>query len=222
MRLNKYLAQNSGISRRQADELISRSRVKVNDKTAIIGGQVGDNDNVLVDNKPVNTVEFTYIALNKPTNYVCSRAHQGDTPTIYELLPEELRVLKTVGRLDRESSGIILLTNDGDFALQMTHPNYYKVKRYEVKLSQPLEPLHQQMIGDFGIDLDDGKSRLGLERRTDDRKEWVVTMSEGRNRQIRRTFKALGYTVIGLHRTDFGPYNIGNLKPGDFETVTKK
>lgn len=221
MRLNKYLAQNSGISRRQADELISRGRVQVDGKIAVLGGQVGEGSIVLVDNKPVTTVAFVYLALHKPRGYVCSRRSQGDSPTVYELLPSQYRSLKTVGRLDRDSSGIILLTNDGDFAQQMTHPSHYKVKRYEVSLDKPLEPLHQQMVGDFGVDLPDGKSQLGLERQSDDRLSWVVTMSEGRNRQIRRTFAALGYTVTRLHRTDFGPYHLGDLRSGSFEPVSQ-
>jgi len=220
MRLNKYLAQNSGISRRQADELISRGRVRIDGQVAIIGAQVTKDSTVLVDDKPVQPAASIYLAFNKPRGYVCSRRRQGDSSTIYELLPPEYRTLKTVGRLDRDSSGLILLTNDGDFAQQMTHPSYYKVKRYEVSLDKALEPLHQQMIGDFGVNLDDGRSQLTLERRSDDRLDWTVTMSEGRNRQIRRTFAALGYVVTDLHRTDFGAYHLGNLKPGKFEIVS--
>ena len=152
--------------------------------------------------------------------YVCSRRAQGDSPTIYELLPTEYRKLKTVGRLDRDSSGLILLTNDGDFAQRMTHPSYRKIKQYDVVLDRPLEPLHQQMISDFGVDLDDGKSQLTLERQSDDRTEWQVTMSEGRNRQIRRTFTAVGYTVIALHRTKFGNYSLDELASGKFKEVS--
>lgn len=219
-RLNKFLALHSGISRRQADELIEKGKVTVNGHLAIIGGRVNPGDTVAVNGKPVDTAtELVYIALHKPTNYVCSRKQQGESPTIYDLLPTRYHTLKPVGRLDRDSSGIILLTNDGDFALQMTHPRYAKVKRYEVTLDHKLEPLHQQMISDFGIDLDDGKSRLTLERVDDDRKDWIVTMGEGRNRQIRRTFGSLGYTVTALHRTNFGNYSLGTLATGAFEPV---
>ncbi|RYX78032.1 rRNA pseudouridine synthase, partial [bacterium] len=130
--------------------------------------------------------------------------------------------LKPVGRLDRDSSGLILLTNDGDFAYEMTHPKFIKTKIYQVTLGHDLEPLHQQMISDHGINLEDGVSKLQLERRSDDeRKTWTVTMHEGRNRQIRRTFSSLGYDVIKLHRTDFGPYTLGNLESGKLEIVTK-
>lgn len=114
-----------------------------------------------------------------------------------------------------------MLTNDGDFAFKMTHPKFTKVKIYEVELDQSLQPLHQQMISDFGIDLPDGRSQLGLEKMDDQRKKWRVMMTEGRNRQIRRTFGALGYAVVSLHRTDFGPYRLDGLKSGDFTEVQK-
>ncbi|HAC55868.1 TPA: ribosomal large subunit pseudouridine synthase B, partial [Candidatus Saccharibacteria bacterium] len=151
----------------------------------------------------------TYLLLNKPVGYVCSRRRQGDTPTIYELLNPDQQRLKAVGRLDRDSSGILLLTDDGDFAHQMTHPSFAKRKVYEIKLDRDLEPLHQQMINDYGVTLEDGQSKLQLERLSEDERwSWRVVMSEGRNRQIRRTFAALGYTVTRLHRTAFGPYTL--------------
>lgn len=221
LRLNKYLALHLGLSRRQADELIEKGNVSVNGHTAVIGARIVSSDKVSVKGRPVDaSTAHIYLALNKPANYVCSRKQQGDSPTIYELLPHKYHSLKPVGRLDRDSSGIILLTNDGDFALRMTHPRFAKVKRYQVTLNHALEPLHQQIIGDFGVDLDDGSSKLGLERVDDSRKNWIVTMSEGRNRQIRRTFAALGYTVVKLHRTHFGNYELSGLKIGEFTEVS--
>ena len=222
VRLNKYLALHAGISRREADEFITKGKVAINGRSAIIGARVGKGDAVTLDGKPVlGETAYVYLMMHKPVGYVCSRRQQGDNPTIYSLLPEHYHSLKPVGRLDRDSSGLILLTNDGDFAQQMTHPRYYKVKRYEVILDTPLEPLHQQMISDFGIELEDGKSQLTLERQSDDRTKWIVVMSEGRNRQIRRTFASLGYAVAELHRTNFGPYTLGDLAEGSFETVSK-
>lgn len=222
MRLNKYLALNSGLSRRQADELIERGYVTINGEKAQLGAQVHPGDTVQVKDKDVAPdTAFIYLALHKPVGYVCSRKQQGENPTIYELVPRQYHSLKPVGRLDRDSSGLLLLTNDGDFAHQMTHPSHYKVKRYEVTIDRGLEPLHQQMINDFGVDLPDGKSQLTLERITDDRQQWVITMTEGRNRQIRRTFAALGYAVTALHRTDFGPYHIGNLPAGEYQEVSR-
>ena len=221
LRLNKYLALQLGISRREADNLIDQKKVAINNVTATLGARFSENDKITVDSKQINkSVDYQYIALNKPVGYVCSRKRQGDNPTIYDLLPEKYHHLKPVGRLDRNSSGIILMTNDGDFAYQMTHPSFHKTKIYNVRLENSLAPLHQQMISDQGIALDDGTSKLLLERMSEtDRKSWIITMHEGRNRQIRRTFGALGYTVNKLHRTNFGNYALGDIKPGEFEFV---
>jgi 23S rRNA pseudouridine2605 synthase len=219
-RLNKHLALILGISRREADSYISAGRVTVNDTAAVLGARIEDNDVIALDGKEVaKSRSYQYVLLNKPIGYVCSRKSQG-APTVYELLPAELKDLKTVGRLDKDSSGLIILTNDGDFAFEMTHPKFHKTKVYKIRLDRDLEPLHQQMISDYGVTLDDGPSKLMLERLSDtSRKEWTVTMSEGRNRQIRRTFTALGYTVTKLHRTNFGSYSLGDIKPGEFNIV---
>lgn len=222
-RLNKYLALNLGVSRREADSLIEQGQIRVGGVTATLGSRVSPGDTVTVNNKPLqDNVPFRYIMLHKPAGYVSSRRAQGEHPTIYSLLPDELHTLKPVGRLDKDTSGLILLTNDGDFAYQMTHPKFYKTKVYEAKLDRELEPLHQQMISDIGIQLEDGKSQLHLERLSDNnRKEWQVTMTEGRNRQIRRTFAALGYIVTKLHRTHFGTYSLAKLDIGEYRTINK-
>ena len=221
LRLNKFLATNLGVSRREADNLISAGKVLVNKKPAEIGARIEDTDEVVVDGKIISSVSLVYLALNKPAGYVCSRKRQGDTPTMYELLPEEYQSLKSVGRLDKDSSGLILLTNDGDFAFQMTHPKFVKTKIYEAHIDRELEPLHQQMIADFGVQLPDGRSQLGLEKLDDTRTFWRITMSEGRNRQIRRTFEALGYKVTALHRTNFGRYGLSGLESGKYIEVPK-
>ena len=221
-RLNKYIATNFGVSRREADLLIQQGKVMINGTKAEIGQRVEDGDKVTISGKNVTEQKLIYLALNKPVGYVCSRKRQGDTPTIFELLPEKYQSLKNVGRLDRDSSGLILLTNDGDFAFQMTHPKFVKTKVYEVEIDRELEPLHQQMISDFGVDLPDGRSQLGLARLSDNnRRQWQVTMSEGRNRQIRRTFDALGYKVVALHRIKFGVYELSGLPEGEFTEVQK-
>lgn len=221
LRLNKYIATNLGVSRREADNLITAGKVLVNNKPAEIGGRISEKDIVVVDGKKIVPDKLIYLALNKPVGYVCSRRRQGDTPTIYELLPEQYQALKSVGRLDKDSSGLILLTNDGDFTFRMTHPSFVKTKIYEVRLDRALEPLHQQMVADFGVQLPDGRSQLGLEKLDDERTFWRVTMSEGRNRQIRRTFDALGYKVVALHRTDFGRYSLDGLAGGKFVEVPR-
>ena len=250
LRLNKFLAERIGVSRREADELISAGKITVNDEVASLGFCLTTPENI--DNFPKVcyngkivplSADFLYLAFNKPVGYVCSRRAQGDTPTLYALLPKEYQKLKTVGRLDKDSSGLILLTNDGDFAFQMTHPKFRKTKVYEVKLDRPLAPLHQQMISDFGVEIGDGISKfkiikneaLNAEPETnspddtpraltqtsisDQSPSYTVILSEGRNRQIRRTFAALGYTVVKLHRTQFGKYELGDLESGQYVII---
>ncbi len=218
-RLNKFLALQLGISRRQADELIEKGRISINEKTAQLGERFKEGDEIKLGEKTISKTreEKKYIIFNKPRG-----KKQGENETIYAILPKEFSVLKPVGRLDKDSSGILLLTNDGDFAFRMTHPKFRKVKEYLVSLDTPLPPIHQQMIADFGINLPDGKSQLRLERLDDSRKNWKVIMSEGRNRQIRRTFSAIGYEVEKLHRTVFGSYTLPkDLNFGDFRKVEK-
>lgn len=220
-RLNKFLSTNLGVSRREADDLISSGTVSINGKPATIGDKIQPDSKITINGNPVKITQHIYIMLNKPVGYVSSRRHQDLTPTLYDLLPPEYRTLKTVGRLDKSSSGLILLTNDGDFTFQMTHPKFAKTKEYIVKLDRPLAPLHQQMIADIGVQLTDGTSQLGLTALSQDRKQWQVTMREGRNRQIRRSFGALGYTVIKLHRQVFGKYQLGTLKSGEYKLISK-
>ncbi len=217
-RLNKFLAVHLGIGRREADNLIAGGKVLVNGASPVLGSRVQDTDKVEVGGKVITGSQspgYIYLLMNKPTGYVCSKRQQGDTPTIYSLLPDNYKNLKTVGRLDKDSSGIILLTNDGDLAHKLTHPSFAKIKKYEVTLDKPLEPLHHQMINDNGLQLPDGPSRLGLERMNDgDSTSWLVTMHEGRNRQIRRTFLALGYKVTRLNRIQFGDFSLNGLALG--------
>ena len=251
IRLNKFLAERLGVSRREADELISAGKITVNGKVATLGNKIDAKSKVCYGNKTINhDVGYQYLAFNKPVGYVCSRRAQGPAPTLYELLPAQYRKLKTVGRLDKDSSGLILLTNDGDFAYQMTHPKFRKTKVYEVELDKHLQPLHQQMISDFGVMLDDGPSQFkvvhggsfgdsrafattgasdeaspvttGASKEANEASkllQYQVFLTEGRNRQIRRTFAALGYTVTKLHRTHFGKYELGALKPGKYDII---
>ena len=268
LRLNKFLAERLGISRREADDLILANKITIDGKPAVLGARIDESNKICYNNKTIPfQTEYSYLAFYKPVDYVCSRRAQGKAPTLYELLPKKYRKLKTVGRLDKDSSGLILLTNDGDFAFQMTHPKFRKTKVYEVELDKLLEPLHQQMISDHGVMLDDGPSQFKVLKDTSAKKasfeggpepgkarssattpvadrplgrgrpegstgvvdaprkrsfladeaSYTVVLTEGRNRQIRRTFAALGYTVTKLHRTQFGKYELGNLKPGGYK-----
>ncbi len=257
MRVNKYIAAASSLSRRAADAAIAAGRVRVNDAPVTAGQDVGETDVVTLDGRILQpTVTMTTIMFNKPTGYVCSRDGQGSL-TIYDLLPPEYHHLNPVGRLDKDSSGLLLLTNDGQLAEQLTHPRYAKTKHYEITLDRPLQPLHQQIISDRGVMLDDGNSQFlvtkidvspGSPQRQKNSGElksalkpsergetqrydiapppyrlpptnyfYEITMQEGRNRQIRRTFASLGYTVTSLHRTHFGPYALDSLALGQWK-----
>jgi 23S rRNA pseudouridine2605 synthase len=212
MRINKFIAQHSNLSRRNADEAIAQGRVLINNSTPKPGQEVNAGDTLSLDGNILESgeVKLQTIMLNKPLGYVVSRDGQGSR-TIYDLLPTELHNLKPVGRLDKYSSGLLLLTNDGNLAQQLTHPSHQKQKIYQVKLSKPLSQADVLKIKQ-GINLEDGPSHLELKEIGP--REYQVTMTEGRNRQIRRTFAAIGYGIISLHRTEFGSYKLENLPPG--------
>jgi 23S rRNA pseudouridine2605 synthase len=220
MRINKFVASASGLSRRAADTAIQAGRVLVNGQQPSPGQDISDADVVTLSNRRLTAPQTTRtIIFNKPVGFVVSRDGQGSR-TVYDLLPTALRALKPVGRLDKNSSGLLLLTTDGQLAQELTHPSSHKQKVYEIRLSRALQPLHRQMISDHGVQLADGPSKLELERlREGDDTRWRVRMHEGRNRQIRRTFQALGYEVTALQRTHFGPYTLGQLKSGTWQTI---
>jgi 23S rRNA pseudouridine2605 synthase len=211
MRINKFIALATGKSRRNIDALINNGAVQVNGVIAQIGQNITDQDTVELNGAVVKLKQTLSIILNKPTGYVCSRDGQG-SKTIYDLLPEKYHHLKPVGRLDKDSSGLILMTNDGDLAHRLTHPSFKKEKTYIVKLNPQLKNTDKTKI-ENGIMLSDGKSRLKLQKIGEN---WQVKMHEGRNRQIRRTFSALGYEVLGLHRVSFGQYKLDALQTGKF------
>lgn len=223
MRINRYIALSTGISRRAADGLISEGNVTINDLAAKLSDQVLPKDIVKLNGKSVIMPASTRtVIFNKPAGYVTSRNGQG-SKTIYDLLPSELHTLKPVGRLDKDSSGILLLTNDGDLANRLTHPRYGKTKVYELTLSKPLVPEDWQKMVKQGVQLEDGISKFEKLRwlEKNDGLKWLVAMREGRNRQIRRTFATLGYNVIRLHRTHFGEFSLDSLKSGAFAEVKK-
>lgn len=211
MRINAFVAQASGLSRRAADQAITERRVRVNGRTASLGQTIGPKDSVTLDGHPLELAAArTTIMLNKPAGYVCSRQGQGNQ-TIYDLLPSEYRRLKPVGRLDKDSSGLLLLTDDGQLANRLTHPRFVKQKVYQVTLDKPLDARDRTKL-EQGVKLSDGLSKLEIADCRGQR--CTATLSEGRNRQIRRTFAALGYHVTALHRTRFGDYELGGLQAG--------
>jgi pseudouridine synthase len=208
-----------GISRRHADKLISSGKVTINDQPAELGKTVANDDVVKIDSKVVVAPDNKLtIMLNKPVGIVVSREGQG-SKTVYDILPSEYQSLKPVGRLDKNSSGLLLLTNDGDLANKLTHPSNDKIKTYFVDINKPLSPEHEQTMNDEGVGLEDGVSHLGVIPRDNRRIRLSVSMTEGRNRQIRRTFRALGYEVIRLERRELANYSLGNLEAGEYKVV---
>ncbi len=214
------------MSRRAADTVIEGGRVQINGQVAQLGQPVQEDDSIIVDGMSLKPTVSSVVLLNKPLGYVCSRARQGNK-TIYDLLPPALHDLKPIGRLDKDSSGLLLLTNDGNLANKLTHPKHQKDKVYEVVLNRSLTKEDKTKIKK-GIMLLDGLSRLDVNYRPEKDPqplsqpqsiEYKVTMHEGRNRQIRRTFAALGYKVIKLHRRTLGPYQLKDLAPGAYKIL---
>lgn len=219
MRVNRFVANALGIGRRKADDLIAAGRVRVDDKVALLGGKVNNDQLVRLDDQELHIPEQTLtIMVNKPSGVVVSKNGQGSS-TIYDMLPPKYSGLKPVGRLDKDSTGLLLLTNDGLLANRLTHPSANKLKEYMVTINKPLKPGELNMLNEDGVKLEDGISKFDVKPSDLSGTKFIVKMHEGRNRQIRRTFDAIGYKVTGLHRYKFGSYLLGNLKPGEYRSV---
>ena len=217
MRINRYVALATGLGRRKVDKLIIDSRITVDGQMATTGQDISDNQKVSLDNKLLKVPELSLLVmLNKPVGFVVSRDGQG-APTIYELLPKEYSKLKPIGRLDKDSSGLLLLSNDGALIQELSHPSNNKKKIYSLRLDRVLS-LADKTVIEHGIKLEDGISKLALDKA--ESKDITVTMTEGRNRQIRRTFQKLNYKVINLNRISFGEYMLSNLKSGEYKEVS--
>ncbi|MFH1721427.1 MAG: pseudouridine synthase, partial [Candidatus Altiarchaeota archaeon] len=204
-------------SRRQAEELIRAGRVKVNGETVTVGGKASETDVITVDGKVVKGEDMVYLMFHKPTGCVTAVRDPRDK-TVMDYLRIKERVFP-IGRLDRDTSGILLLTNDGDFANSVMHPRYEVKKRYVVMLDKPVKQDVKRKI-ERGITLEDGKtapakSNILAENTLD------ITIHEGKNRIIRRMMKALGYNVKTLERVSIGNLKLGTLKPGEYRNLTK-
>jgi 23S rRNA pseudouridine2605 synthase len=210
MRLNQFIAKSTDKSRRAADELIINGLVYVNGVKAELGQDIKQSDSVFLNSKQIFLPKKDYtIILNKPKGIVVSKNGQGNL-TIYDILPDRFQKVKPAGRLDRESSGILVLSTDGNYINKLTHPKYHKEKIYEIEIDRDLAEIDKRKI-ENGVKLEDGISKLelkGLE------KKWKVKMHEGKNRQIRITFLSLGYNIKSLHRTKFGDHELGKLPSG--------
>ena len=224
VRLQKFLANAGVASRRKAEELITAGRVQVNGKVVTELGTKIDaaKDIVMVGGKQIRAAEPVWIALHKPRGYVSTRNDPEDRPTVYQLLPESLRTLFYVGRLDIDSEGLLLLTNDGDGAHRMLHPSYEVARVYEVLVRGELKPDRVQQLLD-GVELEDGTARAQSVRilgvlRNETRVRLVLR--EGRKREVRRMMWAVGHKVLRLKRTSYGPIQLGRLPEGKWRKLT--
>lgn len=217
--LGAIIASRSHYSRRAANELIKQGIVYLNGHRAVIGDKATVTDKILVEGKELPAHTLLYIAFNKPVGYECSREPQGGHPSIYELIPPKYRDLQYAGRLDVESCGLVLLSNDGQWIQEMTHPKYEIKRIYDIKLNRELQDKDKKEIS-AGIELEDGTSALNFEEGRGVR--WRVSLKEGRKRQIRRTFKAAGYDVLLLRRISHGGVLLNNLVEGECKELADK
>ncbi len=216
MRINKWIAFHGAHSRRAADALIASGRVTINGQTAQLGSSVAEGDTVSIDGssiKPKKSSQTTTLVLHKPVGYVCSRNGQG-APTVYSLVPQKYHALDIAGRLDKDSSGLVVLTDDGTLLYNLTHPSQHKLKRYAVTLNKPLSEAHEKHLSETGVKLEDGMSKFAIQTTNAERTRCDIQMYEGRNRQIRRTLEALNYTIASLHRVSVADYQLGTLPTG--------
>jgi 23S rRNA pseudouridine2605 synthase len=225
VRLNHFLAMCGVCSRRAADGYIAGGRVEVNGELCTeLGTRVDpQNDDVRCDGSRVQPERPTYVLFNKPKGVVCTNARHEQKKRVIDFLPEVRGRLFTVGRLDLDSEGLILLTNDGSFALEMTHPRYGVPKLYAVLLRGRVE---QQDLDKArgGVWLAEGPTagmNVRVERTGKDRTYLKVTLREGKNREIRRVFAKLGYPVIELKRVRIGELNLHGLSAGGWRFVQK-
>ena len=225
IRLNKYLANAGVCSRREADEFITSGAVKVNGEVVTeLGTKVKRSDEVLFNENPVSIEKKVYILLNKPKDYVTTSDDPQQRKTVMDLVkdvcPERIY---PVGRLDRNTTGVLLLTNDGDLASKLTHPKFLKKKVYHVHLDKNITAHDLQQIRD-GITLDDGEIKADAVDYADerDKSQVGIEIHSGKNRIVRRIFESLGYRVTKLDRVQFAGLTKKNLRRGDWRFLTEK
>ncbi|MGA2243714.1 MAG: pseudouridine synthase [Verrucomicrobiota bacterium] len=223
VRLQKFLADAGVVSRRGGEQYILDGRVSVNGQTVrLLGSRVDpDHDRVAVDGQAVRAKKLVYVAVNKPAGCVCSRHDELDRPTIYELIPREWETVQTVGRLDYNSEGLIFLTNDGQFALRLTHPRYGVRKKYlatvEGEVTAGMLQLFKRGIYHEGERLHALAAKIISGTR--DKSVVELELGEGRNREVRRLFESQALTVKKLQRIQIGRIRLGELKPGKWRTL---
>lgn len=221
MRLNRFLAATGIASRRGADELIAAGRVTVNGKSCRdFHFQPGHGDHVKVDGKLIHRRAPVYIILNKPRGFVCTRRDPHITDTIYHLLPSKFSSLAYVGRLDAQSEGLLLLTNDGELTQRLTHPRFKIEKEYEVVLDRAADlDLEQRLLR--GVVLDGKRARAKRVQQILPTHLRIV-LEQGINRQIRRMLERFGFHAKMLSRIRMGNLRLGDLPRGHWRVLTKR
>lgn len=224
-RLNKYIAQSGLCSRRKADELIEAGVVQVNGKTVTEPGMVVcAKDKIFVNGKEIKKIQYTYIKYYKPAGYITTMSDENGRKTIYDLLPGEMKKLKPAGRLDKESTGLIILTDDGDLIYRLTHPSVKIPKVYRVVAHGKLNIEHLKRMAE-GIEIEKGKIAyadamiLEYEGRNT---VLQITLYQGLNRQIRKMLDFLAHPVISLKRISHGTINIQGMKKGQFKYIKSR
>jgi 23S rRNA pseudouridine2605 synthase len=219
VRLNRYLASAGVGSRRAVDELIRAGRVTVNGQMGELGGAVGEGDVVAVDGRPVAPQELAYLMLHKPSGVVTTASDPQGRRTVVDLVESPQRVYP-VGRLDRDTTGLLLLTNDGELANRLAHPRHGVEKTYVADVEGDPPPDVLRRLAE-GVELDDGPTASARVRRLGaGRVELVI--HEGRNRQVRRMCEAVGHPVRRLHRSAYGPLELGALAEGRWRALTSE
>ena len=227
VRLQKLIAESGLCSRRKAEELIKQGRVRVNGRTAHIGDGATPNDVIMVDSERLRIEkkrEKYYIMLNKPRGYVTTMSDELDRRCVTELLADFPERVYPVGRLDRNSEGLLLFTNDGRFANDIMHPSRHISKTYRVTVRPPVNDGQLVQLSE-GVVIDGRKTMPATVTVVTQEAERVVLqiiIREGRNRQIRKMCEAVGLEVARLKRTAIGPVKLGMLKPGTYRELTSE
>ena len=219
-RLHKILAASGIASLRKSEQLIAEGRIQINGQVAKIGDFADqDVDVILADGNRVSIQQKRYILLNKPTGYVTTVSDPHGRPTVIDLIDVRERVYP-IGRLDVDTEGLLLLTNDGEFAQKMAHPSFEIEKTYRAELSRPLTEECEALLA-RGVKLDDGPTGPALIKVISARRRRVdITIHEGRNRIVRRMFASVGSPVIRLRRTRFGTMNINEMPKRAWRDLT--
>jgi len=217
MRLNAYLARAGVASRRGADALIKAGRVTVNGAAGELNTFVGASDDVRVDGRVIGAQRLRHVLLNKPRGTITTARDPQGRPTVVDLVGGEVRVVP-VGRLDRDTTGVLLLTNDGALAHRLAHPRYEVEKTYVADVDgEPTDDALRRLAD--GVDLDDGRTApAGVRRVAPSRLELVL--HEGRNRQVRRMLEAVGHPVTRLRRSRYAGLGPGRLRPGQWRDLS--